>query len=37
VVEAEQDPKVSPPLEMARKGHIELMRVMALAGYEVVS
>ena len=37
VVEAEQDPKVSPPLEMAKKGHAELMRVMALAGYEVVS
>jgi inosose dehydratase len=37
VVEAEQDPKVSPPLDMARKGHAELMRVMALAGYEVVS
>ena len=37
VVEAEQDPKVSPPLEMAKKGHKELMRVMALAGYEVVS
>jgi inosose dehydratase len=36
VVEAEQDPKVSPPLEMAKKGHTELMRVMALAGYEVV-
>ena len=36
VVEAEQDPKVSPPLEMARKGHAELMRVMAAAGYEVV-
>ena len=36
VVEAEQDPKVSPPLEMARKGHMELMRVMAAAGYEVV-
>ena len=36
VVEAEQDPKISPPLEMARKGHAELMRVMALAGYEVV-
>ena len=35
VVEAEQDPKVSPPLEMAKKGHKELMRVMALAGYEV--
>ncbi len=36
VVEAEQDPKVSPPLEMAKKGHKELTRVMALAGYEVV-
>lgn len=36
VVEAEQDPKVSPPLEMARKGHAELMRLMASAGYEVV-
>lgn len=36
VVEAEQDPKVSPPLEMARKGHAELVRVMAAAGYEVV-
>ncbi|MCA0274042.1 MAG: myo-inosose-2 dehydratase [Proteobacteria bacterium] len=36
VVEAEQDPKVSPPLEMARKGHEELLRVMAAAGYEVV-
>jgi inosose dehydratase len=37
VVEAEQDPKVSPPLDMAKKGHKELMRVMAMAGYEVVS
>lgn len=36
VVEAEQDPKVSPPLEMAKKGHKELMRVMQAAGYEVV-
>lgn len=36
VVEAEQDPKVSPPLEMAKTGHRELMRVMAAAGYEVV-
>ena len=35
VVEAEQDPKVSPPLEMAQKGHKELLRVMAAAGYEV--
>ncbi|GLR83437.1 myo-inosose-2 dehydratase [Bradyrhizobium iriomotense] len=36
VVEAEQDPRVSPPLEMAKKGHAELMRLMASAGYEVV-
>lgn len=36
VVEAEQDPKVSPPLEMAKQGHAELMRLMATAGYEVV-
>lgn len=35
VVEAEQDPKVSPPLEMARIGHRELLRVMAAAGYTV--
>ncbi|MCP3468825.1 myo-inosose-2 dehydratase [Bradyrhizobium sp. CCGUVB1N3] len=36
VVEAEQDPKISPPLEMAKKGHAALMRLMASAGYEVV-
>jgi inosose dehydratase len=36
VVEAEQDPKVSPPLQMAKKGQAELLRLMALAGYEVV-
>jgi inosose dehydratase len=36
VVEAEQDPRVSPPLAMAQKGHKELMRVMTAAGYEVV-
>jgi inosose dehydratase len=36
VVEAEQDPKISPPLEMAKKGHEELRRVMGLSGYEVV-
>ena len=35
VVEAEQDPRVSPPLEMARIGHAELLRVMAAAGYTV--
>ncbi|WP_323006570.1 myo-inosose-2 dehydratase [Pseudorhodobacter sp.] len=37
VVEAEQDPKAAPPLAMAQKGHRELLRVMAAAGYEVVS
>ena len=37
VVEAEQDPRVSPPLDMARIGHRELLRVMAAAGYEVVA
>jgi inosose dehydratase len=36
-VEAEQDPKVSPPFDMAVKGHRELLRVMAAAGYEVVA
>jgi len=36
VVEAEQDPKINPPLAMAKKGHAELVRVTALAGYEVV-
>ena len=35
VVEAEQDPVANPPLEMARKGHAELLRVMAAARYEV--
>ncbi len=36
VVEAEQDPRKAPPLAMAIKGHAELLRVMAAAGYEVV-
>ena len=36
VVEAEQDPVKNPPLEMAKIGHKELLRVMAAAGYEVV-
>ena len=36
VVEAEQDPKKAPPLEWSTKGNVELHRVMALAGYEVV-
>ena len=35
VVEAEQDPVKNPPLEMAKLGHAELVRVMALAGYTV--
>jgi inosose dehydratase len=37
VVEAEQDPRANPPLEMAKTGHRELMRVMAAAGYEVIA
>ncbi|MCO6048705.1 myo-inosose-2 dehydratase [Mesorhizobium sp. RP14(2022)] len=35
VVEAEQDPIANPPLEMAKVGHKELLRVMAAAGYVV--
>ena len=35
VVEAEQDPRKNPPLEMARVGYKELMRVMTAAGYTV--
>ncbi len=35
VVEAEQDPKAAPPLEMAKIGHKELLRVMTAAGYTV--
>ena len=35
VVEAEQDPKLNPPLKMAEVGHKELMRVMTAAGYTV--
>lgn len=35
VVEAEQDPKVSPPLEMARIGRAELCRVTEAAGYTI--
>ncbi|MFV2035270.1 MAG: myo-inosose-2 dehydratase [Halocynthiibacter sp.] len=37
VVEAEQDPVANPPLEMAKVGHKELLRVMAAAGYEVAA
>ena len=35
VVEAEQDPKKSPPLKMAQVGYKELMRVMTASGYTV--
>ncbi len=35
VVEAEQNPKISPPLEMAKKGHKELIRVRGGSGYAV--
>ena len=35
VVEAEQDPVKNPPFDMAVKGHAELLRVMAAAGYTV--
>jgi inosose dehydratase len=34
VADAEQDPKANPPLDMARVGHEELMRVMDAAGCE---
>ena len=37
VVEAEQDPRTSPPQRMAEVGHAELMRVMRAAGYQVVA
>lgn len=36
VVEAEQDPKVNSPLEMAKVGYAELLRLMKVANYEVV-
>jgi len=35
VVEAEQDPKANPPLEMAKIGQRELTRLLTKAGYEV--
>ncbi|MDR3496130.1 MAG: myo-inosose-2 dehydratase [Ancalomicrobiaceae bacterium] len=35
VVEAEQDPKLNPPLKMAQVGYKELIRVMTAAGYTV--
>jgi len=36
VVEAEQDPRINPPLAMAQKGHAELLQVLRTAGYTVV-
>ena len=35
VVEAEQDPVASPPLQMAQLGHQELTKIMRNCGYEV--
>ncbi len=36
VVEAEQDPVKAPPLEYAKIGHKELVRVLSQAGYAIV-
>ena len=36
VIEAEQDPKTAPPLEMAHTGYAALMKALNAAGYEVV-
>ena len=35
VVEAEQDPAISPPLQMAQLGHRELIKIMGASGYKV--
>ena len=35
VIEAEQDPVVNPPLQMAQLGHKELIKIMDACGYEV--
>ena len=35
VVEAEQDPKLNPPLEMARLGHRTLQDILTGAGYQI--
>ncbi|NRG18248.1 myo-inosose-2 dehydratase [Rhizobiales bacterium] len=37
VVEAEQDPKISPPFQMAQIGYKELLRVVDAAEYTVIS
>ncbi len=36
VVEAEQDPALNPPFEMAKKGHAELARLLNAAQYRVI-
>jgi inosose dehydratase len=36
VVEAEQDPRMAPPLPTSAKGNRELHRVLGLAGYKIV-
>ncbi len=36
VVEAEQDPIISPPFDMAIKGHEELLRLLEAAHYRVI-
>ena len=35
VVEAEQDPKENPPLEMAQLGHQTLVKILTAAGYQI--
>lgn len=37
VVEAEQDPVANPPLEMAKTGHAELVKLLQASEYEVTS
>ncbi len=37
VIEAEQEPKANPPLEMAKKGRAALYRAVEAAGYEITS
>ena len=37
VVEAEQDPTVNPPLEMANVGYKELQRILSAVEYEVIA
>ena len=35
VVEAEQDPAISPPLQMAQLGHRELIKIIGASGYQI--